>query len=249
MLSWFDALPLLEKIFYYMALPATAIIVIQTVMLIFGGFGSDQSDLDAGSSDSFGDIDGDLDVDFDGDLGVDLDLDMAESGLDISGDIADTDLPESSDVNERTAGESGIKFVTVRGVITFFAITGWTGILFMEFKFPELISIIFALIFGAGAMVTVAYLVRALMRLDASGKRSYNAALGQVCDVYLTIPASGQGSGKVTMNLGGRFSEYDAITTCPRPIKTGEVARVVDIVKMNVMVVEPENGEAGEAIF
>jgi hypothetical protein len=229
MFSWFDALPLLEKIFYYMALPATAIIVIQTAMLIFGGFGSDQDGLESASSESLADIDGDIDVDF------------GDSAMDFSDDITELDLPDGNETAERASGDSGIKFVTVRGIITFFAITGWTGILFMEFKLPDLFSIVLALIFGVGAMVNVAYLVRALMRLDASGRRNYKAALGQVCDVYLTIPAGGKGSGKVTMNLGGRFSEYEAITTCDQPIKTGAVARVVDIVGVNVMVVEPEN--------
>ncbi len=230
MFTWFDALPLLEKIFYYMALPATAIIIIQTVMLIFSGFGADQDMLDADSSG----MDGDIDIDFD------------DSGMDLADDISDMDLPDGNESTERATGDSGIKFVTVRGIITFFAITGWTGILFMEFNLPEIFSIILALVFGIGAMVTVAYLVRALMRLDASGRRNYKAALGQVCDVYLTIPASGKGSGKVTMNLGGRFSEYEAVTTCEYPIKTGEVARVVDIVGVNVMVVEPENIKTGE---
>ena len=214
MFAWFDALPVLEKVFYYIALPATAILLVQTIMLIFGGFGAEQ---DGGDG---------VDIETDADFDADADFD---------------DLSDADDSTGSASDSSGLKLVTTRGVLSFFAIAGWTGILFMELRLPDLFAIILALVFGIGAMITVAYLVRALMRLDASGKKDYRGALGQVCDVYLTIPANGTGFGKVSMNLGGRYSEYDAITNCEKPIKTGEVVRVVDIVGISTMVVEPED--------
>ena len=223
MFAWFDALPFLEKVFYYVAMPATAILLVQTLMLIFGGFGAEQDGADGVDIET--DTDFDADADFDADFDADADFD----------DVSDAD-----DANDSASDSSGIKLITTRGVLSFFAIAGWTGILFMELRLPDIFAISLALIFGIGAMITVAYLVRALMRLDASGRKDYRGALGQVCDVYLTIPANNTGFGKVSMDLGGRYSEYDAITNCDKPIKTGEVVRVVDIVGVNTMVVEPE---------
>ncbi len=68
--TWFDGLTLLQQIFACVALPATVVLAIQTVLLILGlGFGdgdADGVDCDCGDPDC--DIDGDIDA---SDYGVD----------------------------------------------------------------------------------------------------------------------------------------------------------------------------------
>lgn len=222
MLAWFGSLPILEQVFFYIALPATVILIIQTILLFLGnvGPGSGDSGLE---SDTSG-----MDFDTDGADG----MDFAED-VDVSGDAGDS------------GGEFdayGLRFFTVRGVIAFLTIAGWAGICCVELGAPPAVSIIVSIALGTLAFVGIAYLVRALMGLQQITNLDYRAALGQMGDVYLTVPPKGEGAGKVSLTLGGSLSEYDAITY-GRRIKTGESVRVIDVVRENVMVVEPENRE------
>ena len=71
LMEWWQALSLASQIFYCIAIPATLVLVIQTVMMLFG--------IDDGEADLDGDI-GDTDID-DGIFGDDID---ASDDLDIS---------------------------------------------------------------------------------------------------------------------------------------------------------------------
>ena len=65
------------------------------------------------------------------------------------------------------------------------------------------------------------------------------AALGQVADVYLTIPPGMQGMGKIHLTIDGNFRELDALSSEPHPIATGQKIRIIDIKEDNIVVVEP----------
>lgn len=217
-MEWFNSLPLLEQIFFFIALPATAILIVQMILLIVGGIGGGGMDLDSDTSGM------DLDAADDFDLDVDIG-DIAEDGGDGS---------ESLEVSD-------LRFVTTRGIIAFLAIAGWTGICCMEYGTPSPATILISLAAGAAAMVGIAFLVRALLRLQSVNSLDYRRALGQTGEVYLTIPPNNTGAGKVSLVLSGALKQYDAVTNWEQRIPTGEMVRVVDIVRDDVMVVEPEN--------
>jgi len=56
MINWYNSLNLLQKIYAFIAIPSTAILLIQTIMLFFG-FGDDDADMDIDIDDG-GDISG-----------------------------------------------------------------------------------------------------------------------------------------------------------------------------------------------
>ncbi|MCL2084888.1 MAG: hypothetical protein FWH06_06510 [Oscillospiraceae bacterium] len=216
MTAWIDAMPLIEKIFFYIALPASLIMIIQTIMLFIGGAGDSGLDSDT-SAIGDGALDG---------------LEAADGGLDADGP------------GYGFSG-NGLSFITMRGIITFMTVFGWAGVCLMEMGASESASMAFAILLGIGAMIGVAFLVRGLLSLQAVGNIDYRQALGQYADVYLAIPASGSGRGKVTLTLRGAMSQYDAVTDDDGGIRTGEVVRVTDIVGGNVLVVEREKIEQG----
>lgn len=227
MLAWFESLPLLEQIFFYIALPATLILIIQTIMLFFGSLGSGQGDMDLDSDTSaFDSADG-------ADFSFEDSTELIESDLD---DVTDPDA-----TNDGSLDSYGLRFFTIRGVIAFLTVAGWTGICCMEIGGGPFVSVFLSIIFGAASMVGIAYLVRAMLRLQVNTNINYRSALGQVGDVYLTIPASGGGVGKVSLSLGGAYSQYEAVTHEAETIKTGELVRITDIIRDNVMVVERES--------
>jgi len=217
MIAWFEALPLLEQVFFYIAIPATVILLVQLVMLFIGGFGGGSGDM-ALDSDTSG-LGGGA-ADFDGGSGL------------------DADAASISDVHAHDGALDtyGLRFITLRGIVAFLTVTGWTGVCFAEFELPPWLSILLSVGLGALALIAIAYLVRALMRLQESGNADYRAALGQIGSVYIPIPAAKSGTGKITLTLSG-FTEVDAVTNEPVALKTGQVVRVVDIIRDNVMVV------------
>ena len=60
---WWNALTLLQKIYFCIATPATVLLILQIVLMLIG-FGGGEADFD-------GDVDVDVDVDLDGDVDVD----------------------------------------------------------------------------------------------------------------------------------------------------------------------------------
>ncbi|MDR1117553.1 MAG: hypothetical protein LBL09_04840 [Oscillospiraceae bacterium] len=225
-LAWFESLSVLEQIFFYIALPSTIILFIQTIMLFFGDMGHGQGDMD-------------MDSDTSG-----LDIETGEVHFESAGDVLSSDLDDVTDSDSGSLDSYGLRFFTVRGIIAFLTVAGWTGICCLEFGGNQGLSILISVIFGAAAMIGIAYLVRALMGLQINTNIDYKNALGLVGDVYLTIPANGHGSGKVSLPLGGALSQYDAITHERNVIKTGELVRVTDIVTGSIMVVERESDGA-----
>jgi hypothetical protein len=61
------------------------------------------------------------------------------------------------------------------------------------------------------------------------------------CEVYLTIPPSRSGRGKVLINIQGSTHELDAMTDDPGPIPTGALAIVMEILGEETLLVTKIN--------
>jgi len=65
---------------------------------------------------------------------------------------------------------------------------------------------------GVASMFLVAWTMRGLARLNASGTVNVRNAVGTRATVYLRIPGQCKGRGKVTVEIQGRSMEFPAIT-------------------------------------
>lgn len=113
--------------------------------------------------------------------------------------------------DEPLTGISGLRILTVRGVLVFIAIGCWLSfILYRPF------GALFAILIGALGGVVAAYLqalaFRASLRLESSGNIDYHNAVGKEATVYLRVPKSRSGKGKVTVVIQERYTEIDAVT-------------------------------------
>lgn len=224
MLNWWEGLSLLQRVFITIAVPATLVLLAQSI-LMFIGF--------ADGGDTDGDFDGDVDGDIDGDFGSDIDLDG--DGIP---DSLESHIEHGHGEHSTSAHSSGLSLFTVRGVTAFFAVGGWMGVVLAGRNISPVISIPVAFIVGLIALVGLAYIFKGVLMLQETGNVSAENAVGKTAQVYLSIPSNSKGKGKVTLVIQEKYVEFDACTRSDKPIKTGESVHVVDVLDDNVLVVE-----------
>ena len=194
MIELWEGLTALQRVFACMAIPATLVLVVQTVLLMFG----------------IGDGEG-----------ADADID-----------------PDGFDISEAVSGDDGLTLFTIRGIVAMFCVGGWAGIMFVDLGCGAPLSIALACLFGIGALVGIAYLMKAVLKLQSSGNIQLGAAVGKVGEVYIPIPPKGEGKGKISITVQDRFIEVDAIYGGDEALKTGEAVRVVSCNEAGLVVVE-----------
>lgn len=211
MFAWWESLDMILKVLYCMTVPATIILIIQTIMMLTG-FG----DSDIGND--FSDVSG---------------LDLPD---DISADIPD-DMPMTDGGNPLDF--SSMRLLTLQTVIAFLTVFGWSSIVSLHSGGKAWLSLLIGFTLGILAMFLVAKLVQISSKLAENGTQNIRNALGKSAVVYLPIPPSCEGHGKVTLTLQGTFSEYDALTTGDIALPVGTEVRVIDI-RGDMLVVEKE---------
>lgn len=206
LVEWWNSLGLASQILYCIAIPATLVLLIQTLFMFFG---VDDS------------ADGDVEID-----APDTDFDDG-----VFGEDSDIDVDDIS-------GLEGLHIFTVRGIIAFFVIFGWVGIVMLSADISLPITLPVATICGFAMMVAIAYLFKAVMRLKSNGTADNRNAVGAAGKVYLTIPPSRSGEGKVNVMLQGSYVERNAVTDETDSIPTGCEIIVVGVSGQTSLVVK-----------
>jgi len=155
----------------------------------------------------------------------------------IGGD-SDTDV-DVDDIDGIDLPDDGLAIFSVRGILSMLCITGWVAVALLETDLPSGVSVAIAIACGIATLIGMAYLMRAVNKLQSSGNIDIGNCIGKIAEVYIPIPASGNGSGKVNITVQEKFSEFSAITTSGEQLKTGTYVRVVAVSDSGVLVVEP----------
>lgn len=123
----------------------------------------------------------------------------------------------------------GLDLISVRSLSAGAAFFGIAGAGAATSGWPSILAFGAALASGLFATVVVAYLMRAMRRLEVDGSERIENALGQTATVYLRIPGNRQGAGKILVPMQGRTVEYQAVTP-GGDLPSGSVVVVRDIV-------------------
>lgn len=220
MIAWWNSLDSTVKILYFIAIPSTLVFIIQTVMAFLGG-------IEGGEGIAASDTSG-------------LDLDGGLDGPDLG------EMPDAMDIDDVQFGDGGnpadfsiMRMFTLQGVITFLMVTGWSSIASISAGAAPGMSILLGVVLGVAAMYAVAKLIHASRRLTENGTLDVRNAIGCSGKVYIPIPAGGNGEGKITLYVQGRYAECDAVTMGEETLRTGTAVRVVDM-RNGVLVVEED---------
>ena len=258
--GWWDSLTLIQQVLACFAVPSTVLLFLQTFFLLFsagshsadhGEFSDsssleiDQLDLDNDFDPDFdSDLDTDFDPDFDSDLNPDLEPDFMEDVGD--GDIAfdseeslDHDSSDGYSDHDGAHHAAGVRVFTIRGLIAFFAVGGWVGIAMIDLNVPIWAALITSIICGLLALFAAAYIIKWSLKMQEDGSVNPKRAIAHIAIVYIKIPASLKGIGKITVSFDERFLEMDAVTSSDQDIPAGTAVQVVGIQGYSTMVVRP----------
>jgi len=209
---------MLDTIFLIAAIVGGTIMVCQFLLTLFG-LGDD------GGIGHDGGFHGDAHVggDFHGDAGG-----LAGDHPTSLGDAADGGLqhPDSSWL---------FSVISVRTLIAAGAFFGVAGRAAKATGLSNTTSLLVALAAGLAAMYGMYWLMQAIAAFETSGNERIGNAVGRKATVYVPIPASGAGAGKVQLSMQNRIVEFQAVTDEEERLRTGENVEVVAIAGSDVV--------------
>lgn len=119
---------------------------------------------------------------------------------------------------------------TVRNVIYFLTMFGWTGLAASKAGAPVWLTTIIAIIAGTFTSFIIGYIFYLLSKLTESGNIKLANAVGSFGSVYLPIPARRVGSGIIQITVQGMTIEVKAITDGDDNLKTGTPIKVMNVI-------------------
>lgn len=156
----------------------------------------------------------------------------SDVGFDGSGNV---DLGDSNGDTMDTGG--AIQLFTIRNMVNFLLGIGWGGVCFWNAIPNRFLLSVVALLCGCLLVGAFLFMFRKLMKLESNGAFNISEAIGQVATVYIRIPASRSGQGKVQFSFGGSVQELPAITA-DEAIPSGTQVRIASLIGGKVLLVE-----------
>lgn len=186
MMDFFDGMSTLQQSFWWVAIIASLIFLVQLIFTIIG------TDLSDG-----------LGADFDGNL---------------------------------DAVHGPFQLFSFRNLINFLMGFGWTGVAFYHSIQNQMFLIILATLVGIVFVVIFFVVIKQILKLTEDNTFNIDKLIGKTAEVYLRIPGSRSGNGKIQVSLNGTNHELLAITETGE-IASGSLVRIIRV-EEKVLIVE-----------
>lgn len=247
MAEWWTSLGSAGQVFACVAIPATIVLILQTILTLIG-LGSNNAD----DADAHGDTGHDAaghDFETHDGHGFGHDFDAHDAAGHDYADVSDggfdgNDAGHAADIHDGHDGhglDGGLRLFTFRGIIAFFSVMGWVGVICCSAGMHVAAAAGIAIAAGIAAMVLLALLMKWLFSLQEDGTENIRDALGVSGTVYLRIPHSRTGRGKVSAVIRGKLSEKNAVTDEATDIAYGEEVTVIGISGEDTLIVRRKN--------
>jgi hypothetical protein len=153
----------------------------------------------------------------------------------IAGD-GDSSLGDADEYISSDEG-TGHQFFTIKNLIAFFTIFGWTGIACLKGGMSKGMAIAIAVLAGSLVVIIMAFLFKSMSKLKQSGTLQIKNAVGLIAETYLFIPPKRGGFGKVHVKVQGSLHELQAITDDEEQIATGKLVKITAVINDAVLLV------------
>ena len=156
----------------------------------------------------------------------------------VGGDV--DGMSAEGDADVAVEGDMGIdfQFFSLKNLVAFFTIFGWTGIICVGSNLSPLVSTLIATLAGLIMMLIMASIMYFMGKLTEDGSLKLKNAIGKSGMVYLPIPAKRAGMGQVQIQVQG-LQTLDAYTDSDQDIPTGALVEVVDVLNDQILIVKP----------
>lgn len=136
-------------------------------------------------------------------------------------------------------GDAGVPFqlFSFRNLVNFLLGFGWGGISFYGLFDHKSIVVFLALLSGISLIVAFFYVMKQMNRLNENNTMKASDTVGKTAEVYLTIPPSGNGLGKVLISIHGSMHELPALTR-GEALPSGSIVKVVALESGEILIVE-----------
>lgn len=159
-------------------------------------------------------------------------------GMDLNiGDVhLGSDLGAHHDVGSHHDTGGHFQLITLRNVVAFFVLMGWSGLGFYNLQCPLILTIFLSCLCGFFMMLITAGLFYALSKFQADGTLNVTGAEGETGTIYLSVPPERKGIGKIQIVLQGRKVELNAVTDDKVKIESGDTVKIVKVLNEQVLV-------------
>lgn len=135
------------------------------------------------------------------------------------------------------SGDSAFQLFSFRNLINFLLGFSWTGISLFQLISSKPVLVLVAV--GVGALFVYLFflIIKQLMKLAEDNSFRLSETIGKTAEVYLRIPASRSGKGKVQVSVRGAVHEIDAITE-DEELSSGSMVKITSIENNNLVIVK-----------
>ncbi|MDD4772024.1 MAG: hypothetical protein PHZ09_00270 [Eubacteriales bacterium] len=179
MAAWYNSLETIQRIFALIAIPSTAVLIIQTILLLLG----------VGSG-------------------------------------------------KKT------NYVSAGALVPMVSVCGWSGIALTELNINTVFAVVLSVLSGLSVFIGITLFLKYRMTLyisdnsDNTDNTEIKDIVGRTGRVYMPVPSKLNGSGKVTVTIGNKRYDINAVTRDREGLRTGETVRIVAFDKNGMPVVE-----------
>jgi len=158
-----------------------------------------------------------------------LQLVMSFLGTESPDDLPDAEIEADHGIS--------FQFLTLKNLVGFFTIFSWTGIACTEAGFSSGLTLFISTIAGLLMMALMAGMFYLMLKSGEDGTMKIQDAIGQLAEVYLTIPSQRSGLGKIQVKVTGSLRTLEAMTDDEASLQTGQLVKVVQVVNDNILLV------------
>ncbi|AUC85910.1 hypothetical protein CW731_11680 [Polaribacter sp. ALD11] len=157
--------------------------------------------------------------------------------------IVGADTDDIGDVDAEIDGDTGagFQFFTLKNLVAFFAIFGWSGIASMDAGNSKVVTVIVSVFCGLIMMFVMAALFYYISKLTSSGTLKMKNALNSIGEVYLTVGANRSRTGKIQIKIQGALRELEALTDHNEDLNQGKIIKVIEVTNNGTLIIEPQN--------
>ncbi len=157
---------------------------------------------------------------------------MTFMGMDGADDFESVDASIDADTGIE------FQFISLKNLIGFFTIFGWSGIACIDAALSKPITVLISVVCGLVMMTIMALMFHYMKKLSDSGTLNYKNALGEIGEVYLSIGSNRSRMGKVSVRVQGTLRELDALTDSFTELKSGTIIKIVDVTSNGILIVD-----------